>query len=71
MGFRRGKTFGEQWMEENFREEHERAFPEKDQAGKSLTPLNSTGHPDQGTGWYSQRLPLSKWNYYLEGVRVH
>ena len=45
----RGKFMTKEFLEENFKDEHEKAFP-----GKALAP---GGFPDCGEGRYAQKLP--------------
>ena len=48
---------------EQFNEVHKATF------GAEKTP-DAIGQPDQGTGWYSKRLPLAKWVRFMSAQRI-
>lgn len=52
-GGQRKKAFKPEFMEENFKTEHERYFPG--------TSYSKEGYPDMGSGRYSQRLSYRDW----------
>ena len=47
-----------------FQEEHEAAFG-------PLVKLGKGGYPDNGNGFYSQKIPYKAWLEYNNAVRVH
>ena len=53
VGPSRFKFFPKEFMEKNFKTEHEEAFP-----GEPL-PLN--GYPDMGNGRYAEKLSYKEW----------
>ena len=63
VGSKRSKTFSKQFMEENFKIEHERHFP-----GDKLP---AGGYPDMGSGRYSAKLSYKDWFEFNNAMRVH
>ena len=55
-GRTRGKVFTKEFMEENFKTEHQRFYTE----GKSAD-VPKGGFPDMGSGRYSERLSYKDW----------
>ena len=55
-GGTRGKVFTKEFMEENFKTEHQRFYTE----GKSAD-VPKGGFPDMGSGRYSERLSYKDW----------
>ena len=52
-GGSRGKIFNQKFMEENFKEEHEKFYPGQ--------PLPKGGYPDMGNGRYADALSYKDW----------
>lgn len=62
---KRGSTFTPEFMAQ-FAEEHKKAYPEG-----PASDLDKGGNPDQGTGWYSNQLPLREWAIFNQAQRVY
>ena len=67
-GGQRSKAFSEEFMEKNFKEEHEKAFPEGSAQQKRLP---KGGYPDVGSGRYSEKLAYKDWFLFNVGQRIH
>ena len=65
-GAARGKVFTKEFMENNFKTEHERFFTE----GK-LAEVPKGGYPDMGYGRYSERLSYKDWFNFNVAQRIH
>ncbi len=57
------KLFTKEFMDENFKTEHERAFPG--------TEPSKEGYPDVGSGRYANRLPYKDWYTFNNAQRAH
>ena len=62
-GGKRGKIFSAEFMNENFKTEHERSFPG--------TVVPKGGYPDMGNGRYAARLDYKDWYNFNNAQRVH
>ena len=62
VGGARKKAFTPEFMEQ-FKEEHEKAFPGSSPA--------AGGHPDAGDGRYSDKLSYQQWNEFNVAMRTH
>lgn len=58
----RKKMFNRKFLEENFGEEHWKAF------GQRIQPF---GYPDMGNGRYSEKLSYADWYTFNNGQRTH
>ena len=58
---KRVATFTKEFKDE-LNAEHKQHFPEGE--------VDGIGQPDQGTGWYSRKLPLDKWVAFMSSQRV-
>ena len=65
-GSMRSKIFTEEFMTTNFKEEHEKAFPEGRQRG-----LPKGGYPDMGSGRYIEKATYKQWYEFNVGQRIH
>lgn len=61
-GRARGKIFSKQFMEENFGEEHKKAFNKE---------IGRGGYPDVGSGYYSSKLNYADWFHFNNAQRAH
>ncbi len=62
-GSMRSKLFSKDFMERNFKTEHERYFPGQD--------VPKGGYPDMGNGRYSQKLTYKEWFEFNTAQRIH
>ena len=62
VGINRSKAFSEEYLEDNYGDEHKRA---------TGFTIPKGGFPDMGTGRYSQRLSYGKWLALNQAQRVH
>ena len=62
-GGKRSKAFSKDFMEENFKTEHERFFP-----GQAVP---KGGYPDMGNGRYSAKLSYKEWFEFNNLQRIH
>ena len=60
--FARKKTFTEEWMKENFGQEHREALNDD---------IKGQGYPDMGNGIYSQKLSYKQWYEFNSAQRAH
>ena len=67
-GGRRKKTFTPEFLEKNFREEHEAAFAGGSEKQKAIS---KEGYPDTGSGRYSAKLGYKEWFEFNVGQRIH
>ena len=58
----RRKHFNKKYLEENFKEQHEKAFKNK---------LPSLGYPDMGNGYFSSKLSYKNWFEFNSAKRAH
>ncbi|TNV75726.1 hypothetical protein FGO68_gene3325 [Halteria grandinella] len=65
-GSMRSKIFTEEFMTTNFKEEHEKAFPEGRQRD-----LPKGGYPDMGSGRYIEKATYKQWYEFNVGQRIH
>ena len=56
-GSARGKVFPSEFMENNFKTEHERFYNE----GGKVAQVPKGGYPDVGSGRYAERLSYKEW----------
>lgn len=63
VGGKRGKTFNKEYLETNFRLEHEEFYP----GGK----IAGGGYPDMGNGRYSDKLTYKEWFEFNSAQRIH
>ena len=62
--YKRAKTYTQEFLDKNFLEEHQKAFPNEKKVPKF-------GYPDMGNGWYSQKLTYKQWFEFNLAQRVH
>ena len=62
-GKKRYQIFNEEFMSKNFKEEHVKAFPNDLKAPKG-------GYPDNGNGYYSEKLSYKDWFEFNLAQRV-
>ena len=62
-GRKRGQVFTQEFLEKNFKEIHEAAFP-----GQALP---KGGYPDTGNGFYSRKLSYKEWFEFNLAQRAH
>merc|ERR1711988_429155 len=60
----RSNALTSEWLEENFGEEHRKAFPEQ-------KTVAGGGYPDMGNGCFSQKLSYKKWYDFNCAIRSH
>ena len=60
----RKKAFTPEFMQQ-FVDEHKKSYPEDNH------PLDMSGNPDQGTGWYSKKMDLIQWHDLNRSMRTH
>ena len=61
-GRTRRDDFGEEWMEKEFGDEHEKAIG---------TKIGKGGYPDCGSGLYTMRAGYKTWFEFNIGQRIH
>ncbi len=61
---RRAKTYTKEYLDKNYLEEHQKAFPGEKQVPKF-------GYPDMGNGFYSTKLTYKQWFDLNVAQRVH
>jgi hypothetical protein len=64
-GGMRNKIFGKDFMEGNFKQEHDEAFLGQD------VPLPRFGNPDMGSGRYAAKLSYKDWFLFNTSQRIH
>ena len=69
-GSGRKNAFSEEFLEKNFKEEHEKAFPEGSSAALQRK-LPKGGYPDMGSGRFSDKLAYKEWYLFNLGQRIH
>src|SRR5438132_1566735 len=62
-GSMRKKVFSPEFMEGNFKTEHERFFPD--------SKVPKSGYPDMGSGRFSEKLSYKEWYLFNNGQRIH
>ena len=63
VGDKRRKIFKPEFMEQNFRLQHEEYFPGEQP--------NKEGYPDMGNGRYSAKLTYKDWFEFNSAQRIH
>ena len=67
-GNRRKFAFSDEFMEKNFKEEHEKAFSDGNALQKKLP---KGGYPDMGSGRFSDKISYKEWFLFNVGQRIH
>ena len=62
--YKRAKTYTQEYLDKNYLEEHQKAFPKDKKVPKF-------GYPDMGNGWYSSKLTYKQWFQFNLAQRVH
>ena len=65
-GAARKKAFTPEFMEQNFKVEHERHFGDT-----KAKDLPKGGYPDMGSGRYSEKLSYKEWFDFNKAQRIH
>merc|ERR1712166_126110 len=61
-GSGRGSTFGQQWMTDNFGQQHQKEVG---------VEIKKGGYPDCGSGRYIIKAGYEKWLLFMSNQRIH